>query len=77
MASKLTAKETALIFRETFHDQYEDEDDFREERIEAMTEEQAREFVKDHIETMIAINGISELWTVERKAIKDLCLKIK
>lgn len=78
MAKKgLTAKETAEIFREVFYDQYEDEENYTEAKIKAMTEKEARSFVEDHIKNMIAINGREYLWAVERQAIKDLHLQIK
>jgi hypothetical protein len=71
-----TAKQHANSIRNIFFDQYENELEFTEDKIEAMTEAEAHKFVQNHIENMIAINGISELWSAEREAAKDLKIKI-
>jgi hypothetical protein len=73
---KLSAKEHALIFRETFYDQYDDEPKFTRGNIKNWTEGEAKTFVKNHIETMLVINRESELWECERKAARDLKIKI-
>ena len=67
-----TAKFYATSFLETFHDHYGEENI----NVGEMTEEQAYEFVSDHIESMIAINGTGDLWSIERDAIKDLQINI-
>jgi hypothetical protein len=77
MEKKLSAKEHALIFREVFYDQYDDEPGFTRENIKNWTEAEAKIFVLNHLETMLVINGESELWECERKAARDLKIKVK
>ncbi|MCE5212629.1 MAG: hypothetical protein LLG40_13885 [Deltaproteobacteria bacterium] len=76
MSKKLSAKEHAVIFREVFFDQYEDEENFTPSKVKAMTKQEALAFVRAHIHNMIAINGASELWECERKAAADLKIDI-
>jgi hypothetical protein len=71
---KLTAKEWAWEFLDTFYDMYEGEGTGN--KIRKMSEEQALQFIKEHIEFIIGTNGASYLWEIEKQACKDLGITI-
>lgn len=64
----MTYKEHADNFLDTFIDQYDPE------MYQDMSEAEAENFVTDHLDEMVAINGTSDLWYVELNAIKELNL---
>lgn len=67
------AHEHALNIINTLWDAYEE---YTEEDIKELTEEQAKKFVEGHIGFVIAVNGQDEngLWYTELIAIKELNL---
>ncbi len=70
--TKSKAHEKALEIKNVFWGQYEDY--YSDEVIWALSEEEALNFVVNHIDDMVAINGVEELWGVELEAIQDFNL---